>query len=584
MLERFIQRLKGLKLNVKWRKAAFIPIKFKLLAFFSVILVILTTVSMLSFVMYQASLNKIYDITSVCETANRIPTLSEKVEDNFAELVMDSTNKEIQGNISKAINETDEIFEFINTIVATQDDEFQNKLEPIFSLKESFNKDLKKALKAAEAADSAKAAKYAVKLRKKNGYLKKAVSELISIELIYSKKLKEETSRQADLIKVAAIIIILGCSAVSLVFLYKIADNIGASLNKLCLNAKEISNGNVNVEKINIKSNDELSLVADAFNQMTYDLKDIIGNIGINSNKISNLAMLLKEMADQNLIISTKTASITEGNVEGASEQVIKTVRTKEILSNLFDKTKDIQSYSKEIITSIDSAYSKTVKSRENTDEMSSKMETLDNVISDTLDSTYKLKTHSAEIKNIIQIINNIYNKINMLSINAAIEAARAGQHGKGFAVVAQEIKNLADSSKDASGNIEKLLQEIGLMIEALLESMIGGADEVKESRTNAINVNESLSVVVNNFKEVDVKTKDIADRINQIVSEFSEVEEISNEIAEVSEKVLDESSALSAATEEQTASQHELLASAANLAELSNSLSQIIQKFRLSN
>jgi methyl-accepting chemotaxis protein len=192
------------------------------------------------------------------------------------------------------------------------------------------------------------------------------------------------------------------------------------------------------------------------------------------------------------------------------------------------------------------------------------------------------LSTSADQIKEIVNVIKNIAGQTNLLALNAAIEAARAGEHGRGFAVVADEVRKLAEQSATASEQIKHLIDEIhgkviGVKQEIdregiVVEEGIGVAGRAGESFEE---LSDLLNLTVAQIKEVSIAIQHVAEGNQDIVSAIQVIDESSHTAAE-------ESQTVSAATEEQAASMEEIAAASRALALMAEELNGEVGKFRL--
>jgi methyl-accepting chemotaxis protein len=189
-------------------------------------------------------------------------------------------------------------------------------------------------------------------------------------------------------------------------------------------------------------------------------------------------------------------------------------------------------------------------------------------------------KQYSAEIEEILRFITQISEQINLLALNASIEAARAGQYGKGFAVVADEVRKLAEDSNGAVNKITDILRLIMIQSQKTAVNIEEGVKVVKEGTSWGQNAREAFQEILSTNEQVNKEIGEITEEIQVIAKGIRMVSEMNEGIAAISEETSAGSQQVTAATEEQTASSEEILASASTLTELSKELRNLVNRF----
>lgn len=188
----------------------------------------------------------------------------------------------------------------------------------------------------------------------------------------------------------------------------------------------------------------------------------------------------------------------------------------------------------------------------------------------------------STDIQEIVEVIRNIAGQTNLLALNAAIEAARAGEAGRGFAVVADEVRKLAEQSSEATNNIETIIKKMTDDISVAVDKVGKASAEATEGQVVTQDAHHGFEEIVEKMKQVATGIGQISIAVNETARGMQAVVGNIQNISAVAEQTSASSQTVAAAAEEQNASMNEIKSNAVALAEMAAQLAEVTRKFKV--
>lgn len=350
----------------------------------------------------------------------------------------------------------------------------------------------------------------------------------------------------------------------------------------IAASAKEISSGILTGDDIKVKNRDEIADLANSFNQMKMNLRQLIGQVSNNAKQVSATSHDLFESAEQTSKATEQISIAIQEVAFGSEKQVHSAAEANqaaaEILRGMNQAALSIQSVADLTTTANEkaSAGNKVVT------QAMEQMNVMQRSVGHTAEVMNALGEKSKEIGHIVQLITEISNQTNLLALNAAIEAARAGEHGRGFAVVADEVRKLAEQSGDAAGQIRQLIGEVQAEADKAVQSMDEGATVILEGIQMVHQSGEAFRDIVKAIEQVAAESQEVSAIIEQVNSSSQSMAEMMEGVAHIAEQSAGNTQNVAASAEEQNASMEEISASAESLSKMAQDLQEMISKFKV--
>ena len=316
---------------------------------------------------------------------------------------------------------------------------------------------------------------------------------------------------------------------------------------------EDVANGNIEADFSVVKeSNDEIGLIIEKMKELTQSLGSIVGKIRNSSDTMSSNSYELNDTSSQTLAANNEISKAVEDVAEGSTGMAASISKINENLLEMSNETKDINA-------SVDEIKNQTVAVQDSSKIMNDKIKSMqdsshkmDEGISAISKRIETVNTTVDKVSNIVSVIEEISSETNLLSLNASIEAARAGDAGKGFAVVAQEIRVLSDNTNTELENIKQIISSL---VEECRYCVQASGTIVEDNAKQK----EEIKAVLDEFGSLDEQIQKTAEKADEIEELVTAMIELNDDITKSSNSLADVSAANAAATEEMNANIEEL-------------------------
>lgn len=354
-------------------------------------------------------------------------------------------------------------------------------------------------------------------------------------------------------------------------------------ISSLIHHAGEIADGNLAIEDIVVKGNDEVSDLGNTLNTMTKNLRTVIRTMQETASQLTansaDTATSLSEMNDALQQVADNMGDVTSSISNGTQN----TEHASEILNDLADQIEDSSSTANSTVETSETTRKVAAAGEEKALEIKNDMNKIMQASTNASATIQTLMQSTAQIQDITNTISDIAAQTNLLALNASIEAARAGEHGKGFAVVAEEVRKLAEQSDQEVSKVGQLVSDITKNIDQVVAStdetrgFITSSTDTVEQTAQALNqVAQAVEQTVDEIKQIAHSTMSELENSQQVVQL---IRDLTTEIRAIEEMSMN----ISAATEETTASIDEVTNRSLETKDLAEQLEEIVSKFKLS-
>lgn len=570
----------------KMNGLAYMTVGKKMLVSFSLILMLLTLINLM-FIQNMNALNhnskllKDNWLPSI-EHIKEIQYLTEHLiatELNFV-ISTNTYKRQHKSEMTNTLKRLDEVFlKYEAGIYSEEEREIYDQLQQEWSKYLNIHN---KVLESRENEDNIKALEYIRQGTAQYHQMEKYLEQLVKINhegvarvTSEGDQLYQETKRWTIALMILSLIL---CTIVALV----VSRMITRPLSIIAQNVNQVADGNLVIDPVKIKNNDEIGKLANDFNDMTENLRQLIRQVSDSAEYVAFTSSQLTDSAEQNNRATEQISIVMKEVAAGANHQVVTLSGAAqavfEISTGMDHSTASIQKMadcSAQANHKASVGIEVAAKAIEHMEIIKSKMDRTAHLVD-------ILNHKTREIGNIVTVISQISNQTNLLALNASIEAARAGQHGNGFAVVANEVRKLAEQSSQSAEGIRKIILDIQKDAGNVVDAMTSGTHAIQEGMKMVSDNGEAFNSIAQIIKDVSYQSQDISAIAEEVFASTQTMADTMNGITDISHQSQQSMQCIAAAVEQQQGSMEQIKETTEALSSMATDLQRLIKKFRV--
>jgi len=376
-------------------------------------------------------------------------------------------------------------------------------------------------------------------------------------------------------------LIIAGILILVVGILYWLAKDINNSVNKIVLVTEKAAQGDLS-QDIQVDSSDEFGTISAQINSVIQHMRKVVGKVQNASQKVSDSSGTMKEKVHHTGDLLEDVAMTVTTATDHTRDQKSALQVTSEHIRQIEESVTQSAMATQFGLEIVQQTASKAEEGNSMLDKTVSQMNDIAKAVEESSKIVQELGENSKEIGSIVEVISGIAEQTNLLALNAAIEAARAGEQGRGFAVVADEVRKLAESSQQSVQKIGDIIGKIQVTTEKAVITMNTGYELVKDGRENVEATGKSFHEIVAMIQQADENSQQIMLIIDSLKNPIEDIVNRTEKISTTAAELADQMETISIATANEAQNIIEILENSDSLTDLSQNMEKAVREFKI--
>ncbi|GKV56241.1 putative sensory transducer protein YvaQ [Sporosarcina sp. NCCP-2222] len=379
-----------------------------------------------------------------------------------------------------------------------------------------------------------------------------------------------------------SIILAISISLLSITIALLTAQSISKPIKRLAGRMVNIAEGDISQEPLPVTTEDEVGQLTKATNHMAARLNDLLQQINTVAGTVAAHSEELTQSASEVKAGTSQVAMTMQELAVGSETQANSASDLASIMSDFAMKVDESSENGEIVKRDSNTVLEMTADGRQLMATSTEQMARIHTLVQDSVQKVEGLAIQSQEISKLVTVINDIAAQTNLLALNAAIEAARAGEQGRGFAVVADEVRKLAEQVTNSVSDISTIVEGIQNETKVVSQSLVAGYKEVELGTNQIRTTGETFEKISTTVSHMDQNIKHVTNNLLDIVESTKRINNTIDDIASVAEEAAAGVEQTSASVQQSSSSMDEVAASSEQLATLSEELNGLVQQFKI--